>query len=410
MVSAAGEDAVSGVSLVDSVMILLIGFFAALGTGGAVVAGNCIGQKNYEAADRSAEQMVLLVTESSLVIMGLLYLIRPFILHVVFGNIAADVERSANIYFLIVTASVPFIALYNAVASVFRVMENSAISMKTSMLMNVINITGNAILVYGMKMGAAGVAWPTLISRMVAAVLITKMLMDEKYPVHLRRGMSFRPDFHMIRRILHIGIPSGMENSMFQLGKLLVLSLVSSFGTASIAANAVSGTIVNFENMPGQAIGLAMVTVTAQCVGAGRYDQARLYTKKLMQLIYVIMGVTNLAIVLALPFLIGLFHLSPEAAHYTRQIVIYHSICCATFWQPSFSLPNALRAAGDVRYTMVVSLFSMWFFRILFSYILGRFFHMGVFGVWVAMTIDWAFRAIMFVIRYRSDKWEYQAV
>jgi Na+-driven multidrug efflux pump len=129
-----------------------------------------------------------------------------------------------------------------------------------------------------------------------------------------------------------------------------------------------------------------------------------------MQLIYVIMGFTNLAIVLALPFLIGLFHLSPEAAHYTRQIVIYHSICCATFWQPSFSLPHALRAAGDVRYTMVVSLFSMWFFRILFSYILGRFFHMGVFGVWVAMTIDWAFRAIMFVIRYRSDKWEYQAV
>ena len=410
MISAAGEAAVSGVSLVDNVMILMIGFFAALGTGGAVVAGFSIGRKDLDTACKSAEQMVLLVTESSLLIMAVLYLIRPFILHRVFGSITADVERNANIYFMIVTASVPFIALYNGAAALFRTMGNSSIAMKTSVLMNAVNVTGNAIMVYGLHMGAAGVAWPTLISRAVSAVVITVLLTKQTYPVHLRRGMSLKPDFSMIRRILHIGIPNGLENSIFQLGKLLVLSLVSTFGTAAIAANAVSGSIANFENIPGLAIGMAMVTVVSQCVGTGDYEHVRRYIRKLMWVCYAAMWVTILIIVLTLPYLVKVYNLSPEAAGYTRQIILYHSICDAIFWQPSFTLPNALRAAGDVNFTMIVSLVSMWTFRIIMSYVLGSWLGMGVFGVWVAMTIDWLFRAAAFIWRYRGHKWENQKV
>ena len=379
MISAAGEAAVSGVSLVDNVMILMIGFFAALGTGGAVVAGFSIGRKDLDTACKSAEQMVLLVTESSLLIMAVLYLIRPFILHRVFGSITADVERNANIYFMIVTASVPFIALYNGAAALFRTMGNSSIAMKTSVLMNAVNVTGNAIMVYGLHMGAAGVAWPTLISRAVSAVVITV-------------------------------IPNGLENSIFQLGKLLVLSLVSTFGTAAIAANAVSGSIANFENIPGLAIGMAMVTVVSQCVGTGDYEHVRRYIRKLMWVCYAAMWVTILIIVLTLPYLVKVYNLSPEAAGYTRQIILYHSICDAIFWQPSFTLPNALRAAGDVNFTMIVSLVSMWTFRIIMSYVLGSWLGMGVFGVWVAMTIDWLFRAAAFIWRYRGHKWENQKV
>ena len=410
MVSNVGEAAVSGVSLVDSVMLLLINVFQALATGGAVVAGQYLGRQREKRACEAANQLVWFVTLLAVGIMATMYLGKGFILHVVFGQIDADVMHHANIYLLIVNASIPFIALYNAGAAIFRSMGNSQVSMKVSMLMNIINVCGNAILVYGFGCGAEGVAIPTLISRMVAAILITVLLLNQKQLLHIKPSLryQFRPG--LVKKILQIGIPNGLENSMFQLGKIMVLSIVTGFGTASIAANAVSNNVATFATLPGMAIGFAMLTVVSQCVGAGDFEQVKYYTKKLIRIIYISALAINILVVLAVPFVVSIYGLSEEASSYARQILFYHSACVVTIWPLSFSLPNTLRAAADVKFTMGLSIFSMWVFRIGFSVVLGVYFHMGVFGVWVAMTIDWLFRSICFVTRYIRGKWKHAAL
>lgn len=410
MVASVGEAAVSGVSLVDTIMVLIINIFAALATGGAVVAGHYIGQQRKEYACKATDQLMLFVTVLSIIVTVGVYAGQNLILHGIFGQIEEDVMKNARIYLLIVTASVPFIALYNGGAAIFRSVGNSKISMESSLLMNAVNITGNAILIYGCKMGVEGAAIPTLVSRMFAALIMIVLLRRENQPVHMSRKIQMHFDNHMIHKILHIGVPNGLENSMFQLGKILVLSLVATFGTASIAANAVSNTIAMFQTLPGMAMGFAILTVAAQCAGAGDYKQVRYYTKKLLVIEYIAMVAVNVVVYLMLPVIIQVYHLQPETAAMTRQILTYHACCACTIWPMSFSLPNTLRAANDVKITMWISIFSMWIFRILFSYILGEYMGWGVFGIWVAMTIDWLFRAICFTIRYIRGKWQYQNI
>lgn len=405
MVANVGEAAVSGVSLVDNIMVLLINIFAALATGGAVIAGQYLGRKKEEKACQSATQLVWFITICSVIITLIIYIAKDFILHGVFGKIDADVMDYANTYLLIVTASIPFIALYNGAAAVFRAMGNSKVSMKVSVIMNLINVSGNAILIYGFHCGTEGVAIPTLISRIVAAAMLLYLLCDQSRLLHIEKSLHYRFDFKMIKRILSIGIPNGLENSMFQLGKILVLSLVSTFGTYAIAANAVSNAVAQFQILPGMAMSLAITTVISRCIGAGDYEQVKYYTKKLMTITYLCMAATILMIFLALPFIVKIYHLSPVTARETEQILNFHGVCAVLIWPISFSLPSMFRAAGDVRYSMCTSIFSMWVFRIIFSYILGRYFGLGVFGIWVAMVIDWCFRSILFVYRYFSGKW-----
>ncbi|MDO5424040.1 MAG: MATE family efflux transporter [Eubacteriales bacterium] len=407
MIAGVGEAAVSGVSLVDTVMVLLINIFSALATGGAVVAGHYLGQKREEAAGKAADQLVFFTVCLSLVITVLVYGGQNLILDGIFGKIEPDVMANARTYLLIVTASIPFIALYNAGAALFRAMGNSKVSMKTSILMNGINICGNALLIFGLHLGVAGAAIPTLVSRMAAAVMILFLLRKPDQQIHLSKHFVWKFEKHTVKKILHIGVPNGLENSMFQLGKILVLSLVSGFGTASIAANAVSNTIAMFQILPGMALGMAMLSVAAQCVGASAYDQAKYYTKKLLGLTYLCMLFMNVLVVLLLPLIIRAYNLSDVTAEITKQIIWYHAACCVTIWPCSFFLPNTLRAANDVKFTMCISIASMWIFRIGFSYLLGQYLGLGVFGVWVAMTIDWLFRAICFVTRYLRGKWQY---
>ncbi len=406
MVANVGEAAVSAVSLVDTVMVLLINLFSALATGGAVICGQFIGKRHPELACQAANQLVLFTGVLSTVIMSLTYVFRSLILNSVFGDIAPDVMANCNIYLMITAASIPFIAIYNGGAAIFRSMGDSKTAMYMSLIMNGINLVGNALLIYGLKLGVSGAAIPTLVSRMVAAIVILKKLTDQQKMIHITLPFRFRFDFHLLKRLLAIGIPNGLENSMFQLGKILVLSIASSFGTASIAANAVSNNIAMFQILPGAAIGFAVLTVVSQCVGAGDFQQARYYTRKLLMLTYAAKFLINILVLLALPFLIRLYNLSPEAAGYTHDIIWYHGLCTILIWPLSFTLPNALRAAADVKFPMVLSIFSMWTFRIALSWLLGVQFHMGILGIWVAMTIDWLFRSICFVSRYRGTKWQ----
>lgn len=410
MVANVGEAAVSGVSLVDNIMILIINIFAALATGGAVVAGQYIGRKDEKSACKAATQLVWFVSLSAVAIMILVYFGKDIILNQVFGHITAEVKGHADIYLLIVTASIPFIALYNGGAAIFRAMGNSQVSMRVSLLMNAINVTGNAILVFGLRIGTAGVAIPTLISRMVAAIVITVLLCNQTRILHIERTLKIRFDGRMIRKILAIGVPNGLENSMFQLGKILVLSLVSTFGTYAIAANAVSNAIALFQILPGMAISLAITTVISQCVGANDYEQVHYYLKKLLAIIYVAMVGTVALIFLALPLILKAYNLSDQTAAAATNIIHFHGISAMIIWPLSFALPATYRAAGDAKACMYTSIVSMWIFRIGFSYLVGKYMGLGVFGVWVAMVIDWVVRAICFIIRYFNGKWKHGAI
>jgi len=406
MIASVGETAVSAISLVDSVNILLINIFAALATGGAVVAGQYIGREDNDKARKSGEQLLVFVASISVIIMAIMYFGRTFILNVVFGKIEPAVAAYANTYMLIVFASIPFIAIYSRGAALFRAMGNSKITMITSIVMNVINIIGNAICIYGLKMGVEGVTIPTLISRAVAAIMIVILLKNKSLIIHIRKPFNYKLDKTMVRKILSIGIPNGVENSMFQLGKILLLSIVAGLGTTSITANAVANAVTSFQILPGLSVSLALVTVVSQCVGAGEYEQARYYTRKLLKYTYAFMICLNIFIILGLPFIVDMYHLSAETASMAKQVIIFYGIFACLMWPISFTLPNTLRAANDVRYTMIVGAGSMWIFRIGFGILLTKYMNFGMFGVWVAMFIDWIVRSILFVIRYKGNKWQ----
>lgn len=405
MVSQTGEAAISAVSLVDTVNVLLINIFAALATGGAVVAGQFLGHKNRQEACSVANQLLIFAAMSSTVIMGLTIGGHNILLHGVFGKISSDVMSAARIYLLITALSIPFIAIYNAGAALFRAMGNSRITMIVTFIMNAVNVAGNAILIFGLHMGVAGVAIPTTVSRMIAAVIIVAMLFNEKRDITLKGYFKFKLNGKIIKKILYIGVPNGLENSMFQLGKIVVLSLVATFGTSAIAANAVGNTIAMFQIIPGMAIGMAMVSVTAQCVGAQDYDQVRYYNKKLLKIAYSAMILVNVIVVAILPFLIKLYNLGTEAAGITRWIITFHAICACLIWPLSFSIPNTLRAANDVKFCLVLSVISMWAVRIAPSYILAGNLGLGVKGVWIAMVMDWCVRAVFFAIHYKRERW-----
>ena len=410
MVASVGEAAVSGVSLIDTIMVLILNIFTALATGGAVIAGQFLGKKRGEMACKSTNQLVSFTLKASLVVMVLCYFGRNFITHVVFGKIEADVMYNCNVYMLIVFASIPMTALYNAGAAIYRAMGNSSVAMKISLLMNAINLGGNALLIFGFHMGVEGVAIPTLVSRTVACVIMMFLLNNQKQTLHLFHPFSFKTDWGLLKKILYIGIPNGLENSMFQLGKILVLSLVSTFGTYAIAANAVSNAIALFQILPGMAISLAITTVISQCVGANDYEQVHYYLKKLLAIIYVAMVGTVALIFLALPLILKAYNLSDQTAAAATNIIHFHGISAMIIWPLSFALPAAYRAAGDAKACMYTSIVSMWIFRIGFSYLVGKYMGLGVFGVWVAMVIDWVVRAICFIIRYFNGKWKHGAI
>ncbi len=405
MVSSAGEAAVSGVSLVDSINILMSNIFAALATGGAVVCSQFLGRKDQNAACKSAKQLYYVALFVSVAIMAIALFFRSALLSLIFGKIDADVMGHAKIYFLFTALSYPFLALYNAGAAVFRAMGNSKISLHISMGMNAINIAGNAILIYGFHLGAAGAAIATLFSRIVGAVVLLVLSGNAKNPIYVDKLLRYRPDLPMIKNILHIGVPSGMENGMFQFGKLLTQSLVSTLGTAAIAANAVAHTLASFEYAAGGAVGLTMITVIGRCIGAGEREQAKQYTKKLIGVGYAVMVVLAVLLTLFAKPIIGIYKLSDASSGLALTLILLHNLFAALIWPLAFTLPNSFRAASDVRYPMFISVFSMWTFRVGFSYILVLGFELSVLGVWLAMFIDWIFRTAFFVIRFASGKW-----
>ena len=411
MVSSVGEAAVSGVSLVDTFNTLMIQIMSALATGGAVVTSQYIGRGEPKDAKRAAAQILFILSSFSCLVAAVVIVGRHAILRGIFGSIDADVMRYAETYFLLSALSYPFIGLYNAGAALFRAQGNSKVSMMSSLVMNVVNIGGNAVLIYGFRMGVMGAALASLVSRAIACFAVLYLLQRPACPLRVDGLQALAPQGRLIRQILRVGIPAGIENGMFQIGKLSVSSLTSTLGTAAIAANAVANTTTTFLNIPANAVGMAALTVVGQCLGAGEKEQAVYYSRRLLLTAYCGAWVMNLsAFLFANRFAISLFNLSPEAQIMALQVMVWFNFVSLFFWPSSFTLPNILRAAGDARFTMAVSILSMWVFRVGFCYVMVLGFHGRLLSIWMGMFLDWVFRSLCFFVRFARGRWMEQSV
>lgn len=407
MVSSAGEAAIAGVSLVDMINAIMLNLFAALATGGAVITSQYLGARATEKARQSAGQLVTMAFGLGILAMAFCLMSAHALMRLFFGSIEDDVMEAGLLYLRITSLSFPFIALYNAGAALFRSIGNSKVSMKVSVLMNIINIAGNAICVLVLKMGVAGVAIPTLVSRAVAAILILGLAFRRNQELYLEKEniFAFRPK--MMRSILGIGVPSACENCFFSLGRTIVVSMIAIFGTTQTSANAVANALDSVGTIIGQSMGLAMITVVGQCVGAGDTKQTQYFIKKLLIWDYVAQGISNVLILVFCRQLIGLYSsLSPETEQLAYNLVAMHSVFAIFMWPLAFVLPNALRAASDAQFTMWVGISSMILMRIGLSWVLCVQLGWGATGVWIAMIMDWVMRISFFVPRYLSGKWK----
>ena len=411
MVASLGEAAISGVSLVDFLVQLLIFSFSALATGGAVVAGQYLGDKQIENAQNSATQLVWFSTILSTVLMILVIILRQFLIGILFGQIDAEVWHNADVYLYIVALSIPFLAIYNVGAAIFRTTNNARLPMRILLICDVLNVIGNAICIYYLGWDVKGVAIPTVISRFLAAILIMHFAVDENYKLHIKKTFKHKFDFYILRKVLNVGIPYGVENGLFQLGRVLVLSIVSTFGTMAIAANSVGYAIGIFSVLPGFAINLGLTAIISNCVGANDYEQARYYNKKCLIIVIISHIVINLIIFAGLPLILGIYNLSAQTAAMATEMIIWHGIFAIIIWPFSFTIPATFRGAGDSKSVMYISLIVMFACRIGLSYVIAEWMGIGVFGTWIAMFIAWYVRAGIYIYRYFSNKWtEYRVV
>ena len=411
MVASLGEAAISGVSLVDFLMQLLIFSFSALATGGAVIAGQYLGDKNIDKARDASNQLIWFSAISSSFFMLIVLFARHFLITVLFGQIEADVWNTANMYLLIVALSIPFIAIYNSGAAIFRTTNNAFLPMQVMFICDILNIIGNAFCIYYLEWGVEGVAIPTVIARFLAAIILLYFIMDENYLLHIKRTLRHKFDWLLLKNVLNVGIPYGIENGLFQLGRILVLSLVSTFGTMAIAANSVGYAIAVFSVLPGFAINLGLTAVISRCVGADDYEQAKYYNKKCILIVFISHIIINVIIFALLPFLLDIYGLSAKTAQMAFEMIVWHGIFAIIIWPIAFTLSATFRGAGDSKSVMYISLAVMFTCRIALSYVIADWLGIGVFGTWIAMFIDWYVRAALYIYRYFSDKWtEYRTV
>ena len=410
MVARVGDAAVSGVSLVDSINNLVLMMMTALATGGTITCAQYLGAQDGEGANRAARQVLLSVTVISLLCCGICVGLRSAILRLVFGSVEQDVMDAAKIYFLITALSYPFMGVYDASAALYRATGNSKLPMIVSAVGNLLNIAGNAVFMFVFHWGVMGAALSTMLSRALQCVAILWFHHRPGQMIVLNHYASIRPDFGLIRTILRIGIPTGVENGMFQFGKLVIQSTVATLPTSEIAAQAVVNTLEYFTSMPSMAVGLGLVTVAGQCMGAGRPREARRYSLEFTGISELLVLGTGILIFLSVDTVSRLSGLSGDSAQIVHRMMVLITLVKPFIWPLAFTLPNGMRAAGDVKYSMIVSAASMWVFRVALCMLLIRGFGFGVLGVWIAMFVDWFDRDIWYVARFLGGKWMNQKV
>lgn len=405
MVSRVGAEAISAVSLVDSINNLVLQVFAAMAAGAAIICSQYLGRKDEKGCNDAAKQIVLTVVVISSVIMIIGVGFRKPLLYLIFGSVEEAVMTNAQMYFLITALSYPFIALFQAGAAFYRACGNSKFTMKTALIANVANIVGNTLFIFILQMGAAGAAISTLISRALCAFVVFYALRKPGYAIQLKNYFSIRPDLNLIVKILAIGVPSGIENGMFQFGKLAIQSTVSSLGTAAIAAQAMTIIFENVNGMAAVGIGIGLMTVVGQSIGAGRQEEAKYYIVKLAGYAEVAMIISCILVYIAARPVTVLAGMSEESTALCMQMILAITIVKPILWVPSFTPPNGLRAAGDVRFSMITATLTMWLCRVALSIFLMRVVKTGPIGVWYGMFADWGVRGVIFTIRFVRGKW-----
>lgn len=407
MVSNVGSAAISAVSLVDSINVLVIQAFSALAAGGAIICAQYIGQRNKEKANESARQVLFIITAISVAVSLICLVFQKPLLRLIFGSVEPAVMRASETYFFYTALSFPFIAAYDSAASIFRAQDNTKGPMIISMISNVMNIAGNAVMIWVFHMGVAGAALSTLISRIFCAVVVIIQLRKEKegQEIVVRDYFEIRPDWSMIRRILGLGIPSGIENSMFQLGKLAIQSTVSTLGTTAIAAQAMTNILENLNGIAAIGVGVGLMTIVGQCLGAGRQDEAVYYIKKLCVIAEVIIIISCLGVFALTKPITILGGMEKESADMCFHMVMWITIVKPLVWIMAFIPGYGLRAAGDVKFSMIVSCCTMWACRFCLCVFLIRVMGFGPMGVWIGMFADWTLRGIIFTWRFHSRKW-----
>lgn len=407
MVSNVGSAAISAVSLVDSINVLVIQAFSALAAGGAIICAQYIGQRNKEKANESARQVLFIITAISVAVSLICLVFQKPLLRLIFGLVEPAVMRASETYFFYTALSFPFIAAYDSAASIFRAQDNTKGPMIISMISNVMNIAGNAVMIWVFHMGVAGAALSTLISRIFCAVVVIIQLRKERegQEIVVRDYFEIRPDWSMIRRILGLGIPSGIENSMFQLGKLAIQSTVSTLGTTAIAAQAMTNILENLNGIAAIGVGVGLMTIVGQCLGAGRQDEAVYYIKKLCVIAEVIIIISCLGVFALTKPITILGGMEKESADMCFHMVMWITIVKPLVWIMAFIPGYGLRAAGDVKFSMIVSCCTMWACRFCLCVFLIRVMGFGPMGVWIGMFADWTLRGIIFTWRFHSRKW-----
>ena len=406
VVSYAGEVAVSGVSLVNQFNTIFIYLFTALASGGAVVISQYIGRNQKDAAGASASQLLLFSTGFSMIVAGIVLAGNEWILRLMFGKVEESVMEACVTYLRISAYSYPALAIYNAGAAVYRSLGRTDVTMYLSVASNIINVIGNLIGIFVLHAGVAGVAYPSLIARIFSAIVITALCFRRKNGVFYRGKWIFRWDSAAMRQILNIAVPNGLENGVFQLVKVALSSIVALFGTYQIAANGVAQSIWSLAALAGVAMGPVFITVIGQCMGNGDTDAAEHYFKRLTRITLLISSAWNLLIFLLTPFFMKFYALQPETKRLVIWLVLIHNVFNAAAYPFSGALSNGLRAAGDVKFTMYVSVISTIAVRLLLSWFFGIVLQMGVIGIAIAMVCDWSIRAVIFFWRQKSGKWK----
>lgn len=407
MVAHVGSYAISAVALVDSINILVIQAFYALGAGGTIVCAQYLGQKKVHRATHAAEQTLFIITLISIGAAALCILFDRPLLRLIFGAVDEEVFSASRTYFFLSALSYPFIALYDSGSSIFRAQENTRFPMAMSAIANVANILGNVVLVLMLNMGVAGAALSTLAARALCAILVLHRLSKSRkgQPIHISRYRKIRPHTPLIRQILRIGIPAGIENSMFQFGKLAIQSSVSTLGVTAMAAHAMASNFEAFNGIAGIGVGIGLMTVTGHCLGAGRKDEAVYYVKKFSVIAELAVAASCLLLFLLARPIVTLSGMEPNSMALFLGLLTLITIVKPIIWVPSFIPAYALRSAGDVKYTMAVSCLSMWLCRVSLCIFLIRVMHVGPVAVWIGMFSDWLIRGIFFTKRFRSRKW-----
>ncbi len=405
MVARVGSVAISAVSLTDSINTLVIQVFSALAAGGTIICSQYLGQNNSKRCNAAARQVILTVLALSTLSSILCLIFRYPLLHLIFGSVSKEVMDASLVYFFITAMSYPFFAMFQVGGALYRACGNSRFPMMIAVSTNLMNIAGNAILIFVFHYGVAGAAISTLASRIISMIWIFIYLRKDRQKIIVRHYLQMRPDAGMIKRVLFIGLPAGMENGMFQFGKLAIQSSVSTLGTSAIAAQALDVIFENLNGIAGIGIGIGLMTVVAQCIGAGKKDQARYYIIRLAVYAEIAVSFSTLLILLLGKPAIALTGMDPDTAKLCFHMLIFISIFKPLLWVPSFIPAYGFRAAGDVQYSMLVSSLSMWLCRVALTVLLIRVFHMGPIAVWIGMSSDWFVRGIIFTSHFFSGKW-----